>query len=164
MYLSDVLLDSQGRRGVICMLQQRTWQAVVQGKRVLDASCKQRSHTEMLSLQVCKEVQESHGKLLKDWIKGIQGGWLDRVKDAPSYMKPVNQSMCVRCNSKQLAMLRAAAETIPSSTIHHLVSRHAMLCWLLCCAGNAKLADIRARVEAFASGFPMPGFDVDGLH
>jgi hypothetical protein len=35
---------------------------------------------------------------------------------------------------------------------------------LLCCAGNAKLADIRARVEAFASGFPMPGFDVDGLH
>lgn len=31
--------------------------------------------------QVCKEVQESHGKLLKDWIKGIQGesagGWLN---------------------------------------------------------------------------------------
>ena len=26
-------------------------------------------------MQVCKEVQESHGKMLKDWIKGIQGGF-----------------------------------------------------------------------------------------
>jgi hypothetical protein len=30
----------------------------------------------LLLLQVCKEVQESHGKLLKDWIKGITGGLL----------------------------------------------------------------------------------------
>jgi glycine hydroxymethyltransferase len=29
--------------------------------------------------------------------------------------------------------------------------------------GNAKLADIRARVEAFAAAFPMPGFDVASL-
>jgi len=27
----------------------------------------------MFVVQVCKEVQASHGKLLKDWIKGIQG-------------------------------------------------------------------------------------------
>lgn len=27
----------------------------------------------VLCLQVCKEVQESHGKMLKDWIKGITG-------------------------------------------------------------------------------------------
>ena len=26
--------------------------------------------------------------------------------------------------------------------------------------GNPKLADIRARVEAFSASFPMPGFDV----
>jgi hypothetical protein len=26
--------------------------------------------------QVCKEVQESHGKMLKDWIKGITGVWV----------------------------------------------------------------------------------------
>lgn len=35
---------------------------------------------------------------------------------------------------------------------------------VMSCAGNAKLADIKARVEAFAAGFPMPGFEVDGLH
>lgn len=51
--------------------------------------------------QVAKEVQESHGKLLKDWAKGLEG--------------------------------------------------------------HAKIADIRARVEAFAAAFPMPGFDVAGL-
>jgi glycine hydroxymethyltransferase len=50
---------------------------------------------------VAKEVQDSHGKLLKEWVKGI--------------------------------------------------------------SGNAKLADIRSRVEAFASSFPMPGFDVHEL-
>jgi hypothetical protein len=27
----------------------------------------------LLLQQVCKEVQDSHGKLLKDWVKGIQG-------------------------------------------------------------------------------------------
>ena len=26
--------------------------------------------------------------------------------------------------------------------------------------GNAKLADLRARVEAFAAAFPMPGFEL----
>jgi glycine hydroxymethyltransferase len=52
-------------------------------------------------LQVTKQVQESHGKLLKDWVKGI--------------------------------------------------------------SGNKQLADIRSRVEAFASSFPMPGFDVADL-
>ncbi|KAF8056339.1 SHM4 [Scenedesmus sp. PABB004] len=52
-------------------------------------------------LQVATEVQESHGRLLKDWVKGI--------------------------------------------------------------TGNAKLAAIRQRVEAFASQFPMPGYDVAGL-
>lgn len=31
----------------------------------------------VLVVQVCKEVQTSHGKLLKDWIKGIQGESLD---------------------------------------------------------------------------------------
>jgi len=51
--------------------------------------------------EVCKEVQTSHGKLLKDWIKGIQD--------------------------------------------------------------NPKLADIRSRVEAFASSFTMPGFEVADL-
>jgi hypothetical protein len=30
-------------------------------------------------------------------------------------------------------------------------------------AGNEKLAAIRARVEAFAASFPMPGFEVDEL-
>lgn len=29
--------------------------------------------------------------------------------------------------------------------------------------GNAKIADIRSRVEAFASTFPMPGFDASHL-
>ncbi|KAF6252491.1 serine hydroxymethyltransferase 2 [Scenedesmus sp. NREL 46B-D3] len=52
-------------------------------------------------LQVTKQVQDSHGKLLKDWVKGI--------------------------------------------------------------TGNQKLAEIRSKVEAFASSFPMPGFDVDDL-
>lgn len=47
-------------------------------------------------LQVCKELQESHGKLLKDFTKAMEG--------------------------------------------------------------HAKIAEIRARVEAFAAGFPMPGF------
>lgn len=52
-------------------------------------------------MQVAKEVQASHGKLLKDWIVGI--------------------------------------------------------------TGNAKLAEIRSRVEAFASSFSMPGYAVDDL-
>jgi glycine hydroxymethyltransferase len=52
-------------------------------------------------LQVCKEVQASSGKLLKDFLKALEG--------------------------------------------------------------NEKLADIKARVEAFSSAFPMPGFDVSGL-
>jgi glycine hydroxymethyltransferase len=52
-------------------------------------------------LGLCKEVQDSHGKLLKDWIKGMEG--------------------------------------------------------------NPKLAAIRERVEAFAGGFAMPGFEVAGL-
>jgi len=29
--------------------------------------------------------------------------------------------------------------------------------------GNAKLADIKGRVEAFSASFPMPGFSTDGL-
>jgi glycine hydroxymethyltransferase len=29
--------------------------------------------------------------------------------------------------------------------------------------GNATIADIRSRVEAFAGGFPMPGFSTKGL-
>lgn len=49
-------------------------------------------------MQICKEVQESHGKALKDFVKGLEG--------------------------------------------------------------NAKIADVRARVEAWASKFAMPGFDV----
>lgn len=52
-------------------------------------------------LQVAKTVQDSHGKLLKEWVKGI--------------------------------------------------------------SGNSELAEIRGRVEAFASSFPMPGFDVADL-
>jgi glycine hydroxymethyltransferase len=52
-------------------------------------------------LEVTKEVQVSHGKLLKDWVKGIEG--------------------------------------------------------------NTKLADVRRRVEAFSSSFPMPGFEISDL-
>lgn len=52
----------------------------------------------LLCLQVCKEVQAGSGKLLKDFVKALEG--------------------------------------------------------------NAKVADIRERVEAFAASFPMPGFDM----
>lgn len=38
-----------------------------------------------------------------------------------------------------------------------------LLLLLPAAAGNPKLADIRARVETFASSFPMPGFAVDDL-
>lgn len=53
------------------------------------------------ALLMCKEVQESHGKLLKEFVKGLDD--------------------------------------------------------------NPKVADLRARVEQFASAFPMPGFDISNL-
>lgn len=37
------------------------------------------------------------------------------------------------------------------------------VCVVLCFADNPKLADIRSRVEAFASSFTMPGFEVADL-
>jgi glycine hydroxymethyltransferase len=50
------------------------------------------------ALELCKEVQASSGKLLKDFLRELEG--------------------------------------------------------------NAKLADLRSRVEAFAAAFPMPGFEL----
>jgi glycine hydroxymethyltransferase len=53
------------------------------------------------ALEIAKEVQASHGKLLKEWVRGLEG--------------------------------------------------------------NPRIAELREKVEDFAVGFPMPGFDTVSL-